>query len=110
MTANQVDVRGLARKGGAQTSAAILPIRPNGERPALYVVGANALLVEDDLPWDLLATARVLHLGGSYLLPGLDGQPTAMDDLAGPVVFLASDASRFCTGIDLIVDGGYVCW
>jgi NAD(P)-dependent dehydrogenase (short-subunit alcohol dehydrogenase family) len=33
-----------------------------------------------------------------------------VDDLVGPAVFLASDASGFCTGIDLIVDGGYVCW
>jgi NAD(P)-dependent dehydrogenase (short-subunit alcohol dehydrogenase family) len=32
------------------------------------------------------------------------------DDMAGPAVFLASDAARFCTGVDLIVDGGYVCW
>jgi NAD(P)-dependent dehydrogenase (short-subunit alcohol dehydrogenase family) len=33
-----------------------------------------------------------------------------VDDMAGPAVFLASGASRFCTGLDLIVDGGYVCW
>jgi NAD(P)-dependent dehydrogenase (short-subunit alcohol dehydrogenase family) len=33
-----------------------------------------------------------------------------VDEMAGPAVFLASDAARFCTGLDLIVDGGYVCW
>lgn len=33
-----------------------------------------------------------------------------VDDLVGPAVFLASAASGFCTGIDLLVDGGYVCW
>lgn len=33
-----------------------------------------------------------------------------VDDMAGPAVFLASEAARFCTGLDLIVDGGYVCW
>jgi NAD(P)-dependent dehydrogenase (short-subunit alcohol dehydrogenase family) len=32
------------------------------------------------------------------------------DDMAGPAVFLAFDAARFCTGLDLIVEGGYVCW
>ena len=30
-----VDTAGLVRKPGVQTSATILPIRPNGERPAL---------------------------------------------------------------------------
>ena len=31
-------------------------------------------------------------------------------ELVGPAVFLLSDAASFCTGVDLIVDGGFVCW
>jgi len=30
-----------------------------------------------------------------------------VDDLTGPAVFLVSDAARFMTGHDLVVDGGY---
>jgi NAD(P)-dependent dehydrogenase (short-subunit alcohol dehydrogenase family) len=31
-------------------------------------------------------------------------------DLAGPLVFLASEAARYVTGIDLKVDGGFTVW
>ncbi|MEM0756298.1 SDR family oxidoreductase, partial [Escherichia coli] len=30
--------------------------------------------------------------------------------LSGPAVFIASDAASFCRGLDLVVDGGFVCW
>jgi NAD(P)-dependent dehydrogenase (short-subunit alcohol dehydrogenase family) len=35
------------------------------------------------------------------------GRLSTVDDLTGPVVFLASDAARFVTGTALIVDGGW---
>lgn len=72
-----IDTSSLVRKSGVQTSATMLPIRPNGERPALHVLGANAELTLDDINWDAIAAAKVLHFGGTYLMPKLDGEPTA---------------------------------
>jgi NAD(P)-dependent dehydrogenase (short-subunit alcohol dehydrogenase family) len=38
------------------------------------------------------------------------GRMADVDELVGPAVFLSSAAASFCTGIDLLVDGGFVCW
>ncbi|MCS7261378.1 MAG: SDR family oxidoreductase, partial [Anaerolineae bacterium] len=38
------------------------------------------------------------------------GRMGLVSDLQGAVVYLASEASDFMTGSDLIIDGGYCCW
>src|SRR5213076_1785935 len=59
-----VETDELARKDGVQTSASVLPIRPNGDRPALHVIGANGSVTREDIPWDVIEQADTLHLGG----------------------------------------------
>ena len=72
-----VDVTGIAIDSTVPTSATMLPIRPNGERPALHVIGANAKVSRELIDWDRFSGATHLHLGGSLLLEKIDGPPTA---------------------------------
>jgi NAD(P)-dependent dehydrogenase (short-subunit alcohol dehydrogenase family) len=38
------------------------------------------------------------------------GRYARPQEIAGPVVFLLSPAAAYCTGVDLLVDGGFCCW
>jgi NAD(P)-dependent dehydrogenase (short-subunit alcohol dehydrogenase family) len=38
------------------------------------------------------------------------GRMATVDELVGPTIFLLSEAASFCTGVDLLVDGGFTCW
>lgn len=67
-----VDVSHLIRRDGVQTSASVLPIRPDGSRPAFHVIGANATYTAADAPMELIAGATHLHLGGPELMGGED--------------------------------------
>jgi sugar/nucleoside kinase (ribokinase family) len=72
-----VDTTNLVRKSQAQTSCTMLPIRPNGERPALHVIGANGELTIDDINFDAIAVAQFLHIGGAPLMLKFDGEPAS---------------------------------
>jgi sugar/nucleoside kinase (ribokinase family) len=65
-----VDTSLLVRRDGVQTSASVLPIRPDGSRPAFHVVGANATYSSADAPWDAIASATHLHLGAPEFMGG----------------------------------------
>ena len=65
-----VDASLLARREDVQTSASVLPIRPDGSRPAFHVIGANATYSSADAPWDAIAGADYLHLGAPEFMGG----------------------------------------
>ena len=65
-----VDVGGLVRKPDQQTSASVIPVRPNGDRPAWHCIGANGAFTLDDLDLSALEGITHLHLGGPEVLGG----------------------------------------
>lgn len=77
LTDARVDTKSLRKDAGLPTSATILPIRSDGSRPALHVIGATGSLGPDDIDRIDLSDVKVLHLGGTCFLPGIDGEPSA---------------------------------
>jgi sugar/nucleoside kinase (ribokinase family) len=65
-----VDTSLLVRRKDLQTSATVLPIRPNGERPALHVIGANATFGPGDVPAEALEGTSHLHIGAPEFMGG----------------------------------------
>jgi sugar/nucleoside kinase (ribokinase family) len=71
LSGHGVDVTQMALKPGLATPCTILPIlpiRPNGERPALHAPGAMGTLTAADVDRRLIAEADVLHVGGPDVL------------------------------------------
>lgn len=90
-----VDVAGLVRKSGPQTSASVLPVRPNGDRPAWHCIGANGTFTLEDLPGDVFEGLTHLHLGGPEFLGG---------DAAGELLARAR-AAGITTSLDILAPG-----
>jgi sugar/nucleoside kinase (ribokinase family) len=88
MARHGVDTAGLVRKAGVQTSATILPIRPNGERPAFHVPGATRLFTRLDVDPEQLKDSRALLIGAPDALAGMTGE-----DLAQIAVAARSDGA-----------------
>jgi NAD(P)-dependent dehydrogenase (short-subunit alcohol dehydrogenase family) len=72
-----------------------LGIRCNAVAPGVVETPLNSHYFQDEAFTDLIVSnTPVRHWG-------------TPDDVAGPVVFLCSDASRFVTGATVLVDGGW---
>lgn len=67
-----IDCSMMQHSSHSPTSATILPIRSNGERPALHARGASDDLYVKDEDFDNVCDARFLHHGGTGLLNAMD--------------------------------------
>lgn len=71
-----IDVSGMQRLAGVPSSATILNVRPNGERPALHMRGASDHFDVPPSDYDTVLAPPIVHLGGTGLLRRLDGEPS----------------------------------
>ncbi|AIR03954.1 kinase [Cedecea neteri] len=85
----------IQRTSHKETSATILPIRPNGERPALHCRGASDELFVAEADFDKVLDTRYLHHGGTGLL-------AAMDSGQSVRLLAAAKARGVITSFDLI--------
>ena len=72
-----VNTSGVVRDGFAPTSATMVFGHSDGERSFLYSVGANANLTQNDVRIAQARQTEILCVAPFFLLPGLDGEPTA---------------------------------
>lgn len=91
-----IDTSLVVRKADVATSMSVLPIRPNGERPSLHLLGANLAYAVDDVDFDAVAAADHVHLGGTEMLG---------PDFAARILKHAKDNGA-TTSVDLIAPGG----
>ena len=59
------------------TSFTFVAVASDGERSFCHYLGANGELAEAELNWDIIKTAKILHIGGALVMPTFDGEPMA---------------------------------
>jgi NAD(P)-dependent dehydrogenase (short-subunit alcohol dehydrogenase family) len=94
--ASKIAVEGLTRELARQWAPH--RIRVNALAPGYFPTEMNAPMTRDPGRREALLARTPM---------GRSGEP---QDLVGPALFLASEASRFVTGHVLPVDGGMACW
>ena len=72
-----IGVGSVSRDPETGTSATMVMVDADGERRFVHYIGANARLTLEDIQWDVIERASIVHVAGALVLPGLDGPPTA---------------------------------
>jgi sugar/nucleoside kinase (ribokinase family) len=77
LQARGIGAQGVQRDRQAGTSVTMVMVDPEGERRFVHYIGANARLTLEDVDLDQIRSASILHVAGTLVLPGIDGEPTA---------------------------------
>ena len=72
-----ISAANVVRDPNIGTSGTMVMVHSDGERSFIHYLGANAALTEDDVDFKQLAGTKILHVAGTFLMPAIDGEPTA---------------------------------
>lgn len=92
-----IDAGGLSEDPVAGTSTCLVLINRAAERAFFYYGGANSCLTASDVPPAVLEGASIVHVGGTFLLPGFDGEGAAQ-------IFEAAHQQGCLTSMDVTFD------
>jgi len=90
-----IDTSRIVRLTDVQTSASVIPVRPNGDRPAWHCIGANGALTLEHIDLGSIEGLDHVHLGGPEFLGG----PAAGELLAD------AQARGASTSVDVLAPG-----
>ncbi len=92
-----IDTRGISFDPVYHTSATMVLLDSQGERTFLHYPGANQGLRALDVRDEFIRGAKVVHVAGSFLMPGFDGEETAK-------VFARAKELKVVTSLDTAWD------
>ena len=94
---NGVNVTGMRQASDDSTSFTFVAVASDGERTFYHYIGANGALWEGDLDWELIKSAKILHIAGALVMPNFDGTPMAN-------VLREAKAHGITTSLDTVYD------
>jgi sugar/nucleoside kinase (ribokinase family) len=72
-----LDISGIKYSTTANTSATMVMVSADSERTFFHYLGANAELNYNDVDFNIVKEAKILHIAGSFLMPAFDGEPAS---------------------------------
>lgn len=72
-----VGTKFVKKDAEVNTSATMVMVDPDGDRRFIHYIGANAGFTTEDIDFEVVNAASVVHVAGAFVMPGLDGKPLA---------------------------------
>ena len=103
--ASKGGVRLLTKSVAAECSLLKTNIRCNSVHPGIIASDMGDRFIEQLVDLGVAPTIEAAEAGFLASVPM--GEPGLPQDIAAGIVYLASDASRYMTGSELVIDGGF---